>query len=92
MADCYPSDFSGPLPPGGYYCTTNTPSVFGAINSILQQTATTASQVRATLNQYQGKTQPPPAAPMSTASAGLGLLIIAVVIGLLLWLIVRELT
>jgi hypothetical protein len=91
MADCYPPDFTGPLPPGGYYCTPNVPSFFGQINAILQQGATTAAQIKSTVNQYQGKTVAPPAVPMSTTSSTVGLLILALVAAIVIWLVVREL-
>jgi hypothetical protein len=90
---CYPSDFIGPLPPGANYCNTpNTPTFFGAINSMLQQGAKTAAQIRQTLNQYQGGTIKPvvvTVAPSSNYST-IGLLILAVGIGLVVWLVIRE--
>ncbi len=92
MGECYPPDYTGPLPPGGYYCSPNVPTVFGSINSILQQAASTAAQIRSALNQYQGKTVPPPATtPVSSGTATLGILLGAVVVGLVIFLIWREL-
>jgi hypothetical protein len=90
MGDCYPPDFTGPLPPGGYYCTPNVPTFFGQINAFLQQSATTAAQIRNALNTYQGKTQPPPAVPISTGVGTVGVLIGALVVGLIIYVVVKE--
>jgi hypothetical protein len=91
MADCYPPDFTGPLPPGGYYCTPNTPTIFGSINSFLQQGAQTAQQIRATLNTYQGKSVAPPAVQPSTAGKSIGLLLLAVLAALVIYFVWKEL-
>jgi hypothetical protein len=92
MADCYPPDFTGPLPPGGYYCTPNVPSFFGQLNAVLQQGATTAAQIKSSLNQFQGKSVAPPTVPsVSTTSSTVSLLILALVVALVIWLVVREL-
>jgi len=93
MADCYPPDFSGPLPPGGYYCTPNVPTAFGSINAILQQAGNTATQIRKILDSYRGTTvrQTPSAATVSGSGKVIGLVAIAAVVGLLIWLVWREL-
>ena len=89
---CYPSDFIGPLPTGGQYCNApNTPTAFGAINSILQQASTTAANIRNTINTYAGKTVKPvvvTVAPSQTSPVGL--LVLALALGLVVWLIVKA--
>jgi hypothetical protein len=92
MADCYPSDFQGPLPPGGYYCNSpQVPTVFGAINSWVAQISGTAAQIRRTLDTYQGTTQKQP--PVQQPTGGhtvLALLLFALAVGVVAWLIVRK--
>lgn len=90
--DCYPSDFQGPLPPGGYYCNQpQVPTVFGQINSWVAQAGQTAAQIRRTLDQYQGGTQRQQ--PVQQAGGGhttVALLLFAVAIGVVVWLILRK--
>lgn len=89
---CYPSDFVGPLPEGANYCNApNTPTVFGSINSIITAAGKTAANMVNTLKQFGGKTTPVTVTVQPTsAHTGVAFLIVAAVIGVLVWLIIRE--
>lgn len=59
----------------------NTPTVFGQINSIVQQGAKTAAQLVSTLNTFKGTTSTTPVTTTSTMSAGTKALVFIALIG-----------